>query len=266
MVSIMGLILDIHSARLYESWYRSPMGRAMDKFIERFIRELLEHHHKGRVLDIGCGAGNHLLFLNQLGLDITGVDASPYMINLARKRLGDRCNLKTGMAEDLPFDDNEFDLALLINTLEFLDDPLKALREAGRVAKKKVFVSVINSLSWCCVCDKLHGLFFETLSTHIHPYHIWELKSYVARAYGPVPIIWRSEQPRPFIVNRYGVSRSSALGLSCWPFGPYLGLLATIEYRLKTDNLPLKIRVGKIEQPVVDGIASLVNPDQSRIP
>ena len=262
----MGLIFDIQSARLYESWCRSPVGRAMDKFIERFINELLEPQPKERVLDIGCGAGNHLLFLNQLGLDITGVDASPYMVNIARKRLGDRCNLKTGMAEDLPFDDNEFDLAVLINTLEFLDDPLKALREAGRVAKKKVFVCVMNSLSWHCVCDKLHGLFFETLSTHIHPYHIWELKSYVRRAYGPVPIIWRSEQPRTLIANRIEGSRSSAWGLGCWPFGPFLGLSATIEYRLKTDNLPLKIRVGKIEQPVVGGITSMANPDRSRIP
>lgn len=235
----------------------------MDKFIEKFISELLEPQTQERVLDIGCGAGNHLLFLNKLGLDITGIDASPYMINLARNRLGDRCNLKIGIAEDLPFNDNEFDLAVLINTLEFLDDPLKALREAGRVAKKNVFICVINSLSWRCVCDKLHGLFFETISTHIHPYHIWELKSYVRRAYGPVPMIWRSGPPWP---NGFEVSQSSPLGSGCWPFGPFLGLLATIEYRFKTDNLPLKIRVGKIEQPVVDGIASLVNPDQSRIP
>jgi ubiquinone/menaquinone biosynthesis C-methylase UbiE len=259
----MGLILDNHSAKLYESWYRSPTGRAMDKFIEKFISELLEPQAKERVLDIGCGAGNHLLFLNKFGLDITGIDASPYMINLARKRLGDRCNLKTGIAEDLPFDDNEFDLAVLINTLEFLDDTLKALREAGRVANRKVLICVINSLSWRCAYDKLYGLFYETLLTHIHPYHIWEVNSYVHKAYGPVPIIWRSGQSRS---NRFEVSRSSPLGLACWPFGPFLGLLATIEYRLKTDNLPLKVRIGKIEQPVAGVITSMVEPDESRIP
>jgi ubiquinone/menaquinone biosynthesis C-methylase UbiE len=255
----MGLILDSRSAKLYESWCRSPVGRAMDRFTERFIIEELRPLPRERVLDIGCGTGRHLLFLRQLSLDITGVDASPHMINLARKRLGDRCDLKTGMAEELPFDDNEFDLALLINSLEFMDDPLEALREAGRVAKKGVLICVMNSLSWHCIYDKVQGLFLETLSTHVRAYNIWELKSYVSRAYGPVPIIWKSEQPRRLIVKRSGVSLSETWGLGHWPFGLCLGLLTTIEYRLRTDNLPLKIRVGKIEQPVIDGITGMAN-------
>jgi len=237
----------------------------MDKFIERSIHELLEPQQKERILDIGCGAGNHLLFLNKLGLDINGVDASPYMIDIARKRLGHRCNLKTGMAEDLPYDDNEFDLAVLINTLEFLDNPLQALREAGRVTKRKVFICVMNSLSWQCVRDKLHGLFSETLSKHIIPYHIWELKSYVRRAYGPVPIVWRSERPQPSIDNIIGILPFSAGTSDCWPFGSFLGLSATMEYRLKTDNLPLKIRVRKTEQSVIGGITPRANLKKENI-
>ena len=240
------------------------MGRAMDRFTERFIIEELSILPREKVLDIGCGTGKHLLFLHQLGLDITGVDASPYMINLAVKRLGDRCCLKTGMAEELPFDDNEFDLALFINSLEFLDDPLKALREAGRVAKKAVLICVMNSLSWRCVCDRVQGLFLETLSTHIHSYNIWELKAYVNMAYGPMPVTWKSEQPRSLIVDRSGLSLSEAWGLGHWPFGHCLGLLVTMEYRLKTNNLPLKIRVGKIEQPVIGRITGMVNNKRDR--
>ena len=236
----------------------------MDRFTERFIIEELRPLPRERVLDIGCGTGRHLLFLRQLSLDITGVDASPHMINLARKRLGDRCDLKTGMAEELPFDDNEFDLALLINSLEFLDDPLEALREAGRVAKKGVLICVMNSLSWHCIYDKVQGLFLETLSTHVRTYNIWELKSYVNMAYGPMPIIWKSEQPPRLIASRYGLSLSETCELSHWPFGHCLGLLATMEYRLKTDNLPLKIRMGKIEQPVIGGITGMANTERGQ--
>jgi len=260
----MGLILDSRSAKLYESWCRSPVGRAMDRFTERFIIEELRPLPRERVLDIGCGTGRHLLFLRQLSLDITGVDASPHMINLARKRLGDRCDLKTGMAEELPFDDNEFDLALLINSLEFLDDPLEALREAGRVAKKGVLICVMNSLSWHCIYDKVQGLFLETLSTHVRTYNIWELKSYVNMAYGPMPVIWKSEQPPRLIASRYGLSLSETCELGHWPFGHCLGLLATMEYRLKTDNLPLKIRMGKIEQPVIGGITGMANTERGQ--
>jgi len=67
---VMGLIFDIESARRYESWYRSARGRAMDRFVEKAIYELLDPRPKERVLDIGCGSGNHLLFFNKLGIDI----------------------------------------------------------------------------------------------------------------------------------------------------------------------------------------------------
>jgi ubiquinone/menaquinone biosynthesis C-methylase UbiE len=233
---VMGLIFDREYSRRYESWYRSARGRAMDRFVEKAIYELLDPRPKERLLDIGCGSGNHLLFFNKLGIDINGVDASPYMIDIARRRLGDRCTLRRGMAEDLPFDDNEFDLAVLINTLEFVDDPLKALKEAGRVAKRKVFICVMNSLSWRCIIDRLQGLISENLSRHIILYHIWELKSYVRKAYGPIPVAWRSE------------GRGA--------FGTFLGLSATMEYRVRTDNLLLKISMGKKEQPVGGGLTT----------
>ena len=253
----MGLIFDIHSTRLYDSWRHSAGGRAMDSFLERLIPELLRPRQNESVLDIGCGTGNHLLLLNRFGLDINGVDASPYMIDIARKRLGNRCTLKTGNATDLPFDDNEFDLAVLINTLEFLDDPLEALREAGRVAKRKVFIAVINSLSWYSVYNKLQGIFIDALFRHLKLYHLWELKSCLRIAYGPVPIAWASEYSLPRILNQVGVFRHNTRRLSCWPFGPFLGLSVTVDYTLKTDNLPLKIGIKKAEQSVAGGITTM---------
>ncbi|MBW1912155.1 MAG: methyltransferase domain-containing protein, partial [Deltaproteobacteria bacterium] len=92
----MSLIFDIRSARLYETWYQSPWGKAMDGFVEKLTPSLLNPQPGERILDIGCGSGNHLLIFNKLGLDISGVDASPYMVSMARERLGDRCSLKTG--------------------------------------------------------------------------------------------------------------------------------------------------------------------------
>jgi ubiquinone/menaquinone biosynthesis C-methylase UbiE len=253
----MGLIFDIHSARLYDAWRRSSRGRAMDSFLEKLIPEMLKPRKNERVLDIGCGTGNHLLLLNRFGLDINGVDASPYMIDMARKRLGNKCALKTGNAKDLPFDDNEFDLAVLINTLEFLDDPLQALREAGRVAKRKVFIVVINSLSCYSIYDKLQSIFMDTLARHIKSYHLWELKAFVTTAFGPIPIVWETESSLPRFLNQTGVSQYKSWEISRWPFGPFLGLSVTIDYTLKTDNLPLKIGIKKAEQSVAGGITTI---------
>ena len=49
--------------------------------------------------------------------------------------LGNRAGLFPGRAEDLPFEDNEFDIVTLITCLEFVENPEEALAEALRVAK-----------------------------------------------------------------------------------------------------------------------------------
>lgn len=41
---------------------------------------------KGRVLDVGCGAGRHGLYLQQKGLDVTGIDNSPGAIKVCKLR------------------------------------------------------------------------------------------------------------------------------------------------------------------------------------
>jgi SAM-dependent methyltransferase len=41
---------------------------------------------KGRVLDIGCGAGRHAIYLQRKGLDVTGIDVSPLAVKVSRMR------------------------------------------------------------------------------------------------------------------------------------------------------------------------------------
>jgi SAM-dependent methyltransferase len=41
---------------------------------------------RGRVLDVGCGAGRHALYLQKKGLQVTGIDASPLAIKICKLR------------------------------------------------------------------------------------------------------------------------------------------------------------------------------------
>jgi SAM-dependent methyltransferase len=43
-------------------------------------------HAWGRVLDVGCGAGRHALYLQKKGLDVRGIDASPLAIRICKLR------------------------------------------------------------------------------------------------------------------------------------------------------------------------------------
>ncbi|MBU2504608.1 MAG: class I SAM-dependent methyltransferase, partial [Candidatus Omnitrophica bacterium] len=82
-----------------------------------------------RGLEIGVGTGR---FASALRITM-GIDPSYAMMELAIER---GVNVRRGAGEDLPFFENTFDYAAIIITLCFVKDPVKVLKEAGRVLKK----------------------------------------------------------------------------------------------------------------------------------
>jgi ubiquinone/menaquinone biosynthesis C-methylase UbiE len=250
----MGRIFDIHAAEQYRTWQQSLKGKAMERWLEESVLSLLTPRPGERVLDIGCGEGNHLLLLNRLGLGISGIDASPYMINRATERLGNRCDLKIARAEDLPFEDNEFDLAVMINTAEFLEAPLEAIREAGRVARRKVFVSTLNSFSWYHLSSKVLSPFSRFPFQDTRYFNLWSLRALLQAAMGDVPITWRSGQFLSPFMWKIGPAFEGLCKRFRIPWGAFLGLSADTKYWLRTEQHPLKLTLKKTEPFIADGI------------
>lgn len=93
------------------------------------------------LLDAGCGAGMALALASKLGAHISGIDASVALLEIARHRLPD-AKFAHGDIEELPFDDNTFDVVTGFNSFQFAADPVAALKEARRVTKPggRVFV------------------------------------------------------------------------------------------------------------------------------
>jgi SAM-dependent methyltransferase len=67
---------------------------------------------KGRVLDVGCGAGRHSLYLQEKGFDVLGVDVSPLAINVCKLR--GLKQAKVASIEDLAFKPDSFDTVLML--------------------------------------------------------------------------------------------------------------------------------------------------------
>ncbi len=67
---------------------------------------------RGNVLDLGCGAGRHALYLQKRGVRVTAVDASPRIVELARTRGVKDARVANGCGA-LPFRDGEFDTVVL---------------------------------------------------------------------------------------------------------------------------------------------------------
>src|SRR5438445_4692883 len=62
------------------------IGRAQPAFVG--VAESGSLH--GRLLDVGCGTGEHVLMAARLGLTATGVDAAPTAIGIARRKAAER--------------------------------------------------------------------------------------------------------------------------------------------------------------------------------
>ncbi len=251
----MGLILDAKSEKFYDAWAQSPHGKAFERMVERTIRSMLDPRPGESVLDIGCGQGSHLLFLRGLGLSTYGIDASPYMIRKASERLGTRTELRVGWAEDLPYDDNQFDLAVLINTLEFLEHPLESLREAGRVARRKVLVCAINSFSWVYLLNKIKGIYRETFLNRLRFFSIWELQSHARVAFGDAPIEWTCTRMKAGNSGKTPNSFGALWNTAHLPFGLFLGLAVSPYYSLRAAQNPL-LTGQKVRGTLVKGITS----------
>jgi SAM-dependent methyltransferase len=108
----------------YDLWYETPFGRSAYSLECECLRKALRGFRRG--LEVGVGTGR---FASALGIRF-GLDSSRRMLEKAKARgvvsvLGD--------ARALPFKGNSFDLVLMVATLCFLERPLEALREAGRV-------------------------------------------------------------------------------------------------------------------------------------
>lgn len=130
----------------YEQWYMHE-GRWADRLEKNLLGWLLaKFSEASSLLEVGCGTGHFTRWFKERALATVGMDLSAAMI---RKAL--ECGAVPylqGDAHHLPFPDQSFDLVALVTTLEFLQDPLGALEEASRVAKRGLLLGVINRKSW----------------------------------------------------------------------------------------------------------------------
>jgi ubiquinone/menaquinone biosynthesis C-methylase UbiE len=110
------------------------------RWTQRKLVSLLPLGDNLYLLDLACGTGRALRYAatrtNGHG-EFYGVDISPKMIEQAQAKSQSYGNLHfyKSRVEELPFDDNFFDVIISSNALHHFSDPERALREANRVLK-----------------------------------------------------------------------------------------------------------------------------------
>jgi SAM-dependent methyltransferase len=119
----------------YEEWSADYDGpNPLIEGEEPLIRPILDRLITPgcRALDAACGTGRHAAFLTGRGCDVTGVDQSTAMLDVARANVP-TARFEVGDLEALPYDDETFDLVTISLALCHIADPTMAISELGRV-------------------------------------------------------------------------------------------------------------------------------------
>jgi SAM-dependent methyltransferase len=242
----MGYVFDFKDALAYDRWIRKPGNQQVFDFECRLMIDLLKPRRGESLLDIGTGTGMSLKPFFGRELLLSGIDPSPYMLDIAAERLKERVELHRGYAEDLPFDDNTFNLCLFNTTLEFVDDPSKALAEACRVTKNKVFIGILNRYALKGIERRVAGIFNHTIYNRARFFSIWEVKRMLRQQLGDVPLTWRTVCQLPHPLGRIGNSIEQSPFLQRCPFGAFVGMVVTLVPRFRTTPLKLKHSPGAV--------------------
>jgi ubiquinone/menaquinone biosynthesis C-methylase UbiE len=146
--------------RIRRSWDRSAEGYD-DRFSHGIkssaegdawrllLRRLLPADRRLRILDIGTGTGFLALLLADQGHDVSGIDVSAGMLEVARRKAqgaGYELDLRVADGQALPFEDGLFDAVVSRHVLWTLIEPERAVREWVRVTRAGGRVIAIDGL------------------------------------------------------------------------------------------------------------------------
>ena len=127
-----------------------------DKRIGFFERRLFGDEHRewactrasGKTLEVAVGTGLNLS-LYPVDVDLVGLDLSPEMLEIARRRsaeLGRDVELREGDAHSLPFEDETFDSVICTYSLCNIPDPHRAVGEMKRVLRPQGKVILVDHI------------------------------------------------------------------------------------------------------------------------
>jgi len=221
----MGLEFRGNIAKTYEAWFSTPRGRLADRLEKRTITSLVRLKPGDKVLDVGCGTGHFSVFLKEPGTEVTGIDPSPEMLEQAMALYGDRgIQFRKGSAYSLPFADRSFDLVTMITVLELLEDPKKAIQEAFRVSKGKVFLAILNRKSLLAWQRRRGG---KWIWQQVHFYTLPEVKNLVGK---DKKIRWQGALYLPLIDTEcafnFRLNFENWLSRFRLPYSAFIGIMA----------------------------------------
>lgn len=167
-----------------------------------WVVEQLRPYGAQRVLDVGCGGGFLSLHLADRGFAVTALDVDESVMAGGRARdPRARISWQVGTAEALPFEDASFDAVCMMDVLEHVADPRRAVEEALRVLRPEGrFLFHTFNRTWLAWLLAAKGLdwFIRDSQPHVHEWSMFIKPTELARwleASGFEVLTWSGIQP-----------------------------------------------------------------------
>jgi len=127
---------------------------------KKYLKKYLNPKQTDLILDIGCGMGHSLDYLNKFSNNLIGIDTDLTSLTYAKKTT--QAKYLLSKAEKMPFKDNTFDKIIIFNVLEHIKYDQEAIREMKRVTKDKAEILIwVPSLEGIRTNSKLKNLMHE---------------------------------------------------------------------------------------------------------
>jgi SAM-dependent methyltransferase len=171
---------DYHTAR----GARGPVQRLEDAWRRRQFAEVVGwlaglRPARGRLLDVGCGAGELLEALRADGWAVSGVEPSARGAEIARAQRG--LDVQTAAFDEAALDEGSFEAVVFAAALEHLHDPLAALVRARALLAPDGLLAVLFLPRLDSPQARLFGPRWMGLDLPRHLYH-FEPRTFVATA------------------------------------------------------------------------------------
>jgi 2-polyprenyl-3-methyl-5-hydroxy-6-metoxy-1,4-benzoquinol methylase len=154
--------------------------RLMASFV-RTLDELMARAEPRSLLDVGCGEGVlvHRWALGMPAARVVGIDLEEESIQAGWSRhQAPNLEYRTMPAADLPFADDEFDLATAIEVLEHVPEPEHTVAEMARCAERHLLVSVPREPLWRML-NMARGAYIAQLGNTPGHLNHWSKRSFV---------------------------------------------------------------------------------------
>ncbi len=193
-------------ANEYDGWFETEEGRKVKELELSLLLDFAEPSSGEKMLEVGIGTGLFAVEFAKRGVEVFGIDPSEEMLKIAEQR---GFSVKVGTGENIPFEDNSFDIVLAMTSIEFSKSPDKFVSEMKRVAKcrGRVIVAALNLLSFYGIERRIKGLFKETVFKNAHFYTYWELLRLLSKHLSNVEVsssIFFPPHPPKMILNHAG--------------------------------------------------------------